>query len=148
MGFNARRGTPAVITYLFQAEDFGDTGNHVELIRGPLGSYGRVLGLDLFNISETFVGTTTGAGITVGDGSDANAYFDSGLLVLLGSSPAINTGIWMPDTVSTTIEIPANQELTVTFVDAVGGAITGIADVNLHIAWYDSTGYSGKSVAA
>ena len=70
----------------------------------------------------------------------------AGLLLLAGSSPAVNTGLWMPDTVAS-IEIPADQALTVTFTATVGGTVTGIADVNLTIDWYDSTGYAGSSVA-
>jgi hypothetical protein len=146
MGFNARRGTPTTTSYLFQAVDFGGGSDLTELIQGPAGKYGRVVGVDLFNISETFVGTTSGGGVAVGDGTDPTAYYDSGLLLLVGSSPAINTGLWMPDTVAS-IEIPADQALTVTFTACVGGSVTGIADVHLIIDWYDSTGYAGKSVA-
>jgi|GEM_PF-4337766 len=138
-----------VTSYLFQGVDFGDTGDASEVIMPPkdgpnttnpgAGRRGRVVGVSLFNISETFVGTTSGAAIQVGDGSDADLYFDSGNTTLAGSSPAVNTGLWLPDDGSK-VDIPGGETaVTVTFVDAVGGSITGIADVLLEIEWFGAT---------
>jgi hypothetical protein len=135
-----------VTGYLFQAVDFGGGSDLTEVIMPPKdgpdtttagsGRRGRVVGVSLFNISETFVGTTSGAAIQVGDGSDADLYFDTGNTTLAGSSPAINTGLWMPDDGSK-VDIPAGETaVTITFVATVGGSVTGIADVLVEIEWF------------
>jgi len=147
MGFNPRRGTGKRQSYLFQAVDFGDSVDVTEVISVPNGKFGRVAGAHVFNVTETFVGTTTGGAVLVGDGSDANLYYDSGTSLLSGSAPAVGGADWLPDTVAS-IEIPSSEDaLTITLQACVGGTVTGICDVQVEIDWYDSAGYAGKSVA-
>ena len=149
MGFNARRSQHTSITYLIRAAfDYGGaSASAVELIQGPAGKFGRVRQAHFYNVTETFVGTTSGGQVLVGDGSDTNAYFDSGVTVAAGSVPAVAAALDIPDTVAS-LEIPADQALTVTLVECVGGTITGTCDTSITIDWYDTTGYAGKSVAA
>jgi len=149
MGYNPKRAKSTTETYLIRAAfDFGAAaGDATEVIQGPAGKYGRVKRAHVYNVTETFVGTTSGGQILVGDGSDANAYFDSGITLLAGSSPAVAAAADVPDTVAS-IEIPADQAITVTLKECVGGTITGIADVSVTIEWFESTGYAGTSVAA
>ena len=149
MGYNPKRATVQTITYLIRAAfDYGGaSASAVELIQGPAGKYGRVRQAHIYNVTETFVGTTSGGQVLVGDGTDTTAYFDSGVTVLASASPAVAAAKNVPDTVAS-IEIPADQSITVTLVECVGGTITGVADTSITIDWYNSTGYSGKSVAA
>lgn len=126
--------------------DFGDTGDLAEVIAVPksgpnsttpgVGLRGRVIGVTIVNVTETFVGTTSGGQVLVGSAADTNAYYQTVAATLSGSSPAVAGSVFLPDDGSK-VDIPAGETLfTITCVDAVGGSITGIADVIVDIMWY------------
>lgn len=135
-------------TYTFNI-DFGASQNVVEVLQCPLSGTdtttpgvsvrGLVTGATVFNLSEVFAGTSTNAGIRIGDGSDVDLYFDSGL-VLTATNPAVlDSAYLMHDGASGTTrrEIPAGlatPEIVCTFV-AFTGSPTGQAHVSLHIWW-------------
>ena len=91
----------------------------------------RVVGAIVSNITEDFAGSTTDSGIQVGDGSDADLYYDSGLV--LDETADIGESVFLPDD-GAQIDIPSGAStagsVTVTFVAATGSP-TGIADVTL-----------------
>jgi len=94
-------------------------------------SGGRVVGAMITNVTEDFAGSTTDSGIQVGDGTDADAYYDSGLV--LDETVDIGESVFLPDDGAQS-DIPSGAStvgsVTVTFV-AGTGTPTGIADVTL-----------------
>lgn len=145
--FRGGRSLGVRMGYTFEDHDFGTGTNITQVIAIPTGMFGRVAGVLVYDITEDFVGGDSDSGVTVGDGTTAALYYDSALLVLDETVDALDS-VWLPDTVSTTKEIPSDETaLTITFVAATGAGITGIANVCLYIDWFDSTGYSGSSVA-
>lgn len=94
---------------------------------------GRVIGALVHNITEVFAGSTLDAGVQVGDGSDADKYFDSGRVL----DEEVDTGesVWLEDD-GAAVDIETERDsITVTFQVATGTP-TGIADVELLIDWY------------
>lgn len=130
---------PDIFTYHFPAVDFGDSSNTTYVIAVPLdsngiGKAGKVIGATIKRVTEDFVGDTSDAGVQVGDGSDADKYFDSGLV--LGETVDVGESVWLVDD-GAQVDIEAGRtSITVTCVATVGGSITGIADVELHIGWF------------
>lgn len=131
--------------YTFIDHSFKTGSDITQVIAIPTGMSGRVAGVLIYNITESFAGSTGDAGVRVGDGSDDNLYFDSGLIL----DEAVDTteSIWLPDTDSATTEIPSDEDaLTITLVSATGTP-AGIANVAVYIDWFDTSGYAGSSVA-
>ena len=130
---------PDVYTYTFPAHDFGTGSNITQVIAVPLdassvGKRGRVQGVTIKRVTEDFVGTTTGGGVQVGDGSDADKYYDSG--TVLGATVDVAESVFLVDD-GAQVDIEGGRtSITVTCVATVGGSITGIADVDIHIGWY------------
>lgn len=131
-----------VVSYHFAGIDFGAGANITRVLAVPtdgpnsttpgVGCRGRVVGGTIHNITEDFAGSTSDAGVQVGDGSDADKYFDSGLI--LDESVDIGESVNLKDD-GAQVDIEAGRtSITVTFVVAVGTP-TGIADVTLNIAW-------------
>lgn len=121
------------ITYLFQAVDFGG-GDSTEVIAGPAGKRGRVKAVSVFNVTEAFNAVTTPARVDIGDGTDADEFGLSGSLGTTGVGEAISPEITDGDDVV----VPADQDVTLTFVAPTGGGPnTGIADVAVTIRWFD-----------
>jgi hypothetical protein len=91
----------------------------------------RVLGAIVSNVTEDFAGSASDSGVQVGDGTDADAYFDSGLV--LDETVDIGESVFLPDD-GAAIDVPSGAasagSVTVTFV-AGTGTPTGIADVTL-----------------
>jgi len=125
--------------------DFGNTGDLTEIIAVPLdgpnsttpgvGKRGRVVGVTICNVTETFVGTTSGGRVLVGSAGDTDAYYATVAATLSGSSPAVGASVFLPDDGSK-VDIPAGETaLTITCVDCVGSP-TGTADVVVEILWY------------
>ena len=133
-------------SYYFAGVDFGATDS-TQVIAAPLtgrsskdglageGARGRVRGYTVYNVTETFAGSTTDAGITVGDGTTANLYFEDNLE--LDETVTPGDSVYVVDN-GDAVDIPggATTPLTVTFVAATGTP-TGIADVLLDIEWFD-----------
>jgi hypothetical protein len=142
-----------VITYTFMGvdglgHDFGGANVATE-IDCPLSGVdtttpgvsvrGLVLGVTIFELGEVFRGDSANAGVSVGDGSDPDLYFDSGL-VLTPTNPALLGSIYLlhdGGSGTTRREIPANlttPTITVTFT-AFTGTPTGKANTSIHIWW-------------
>jgi hypothetical protein len=124
-------------TLHFAQVDFGGASSVTRVIAVPLdvngiGMRGKVLGARVHNITENFAGTTD-AGVQVGDGSDADKYFDSGLVL----DENVDTGesVYLLDD-GAQVDIEGGRAtVTVTFVAATGTP-TGIADVDINVAWW------------
>jgi len=132
-------------SYVFPVRDFGAGSDTTEVIAPPLtgrdtgnsgtGARGRVRGYTIMAITEDFVGTSTSAGVSVGDGSTAGLYYDDGLP--LDSTVDIGESLYVLDNGSA-VDIPGGETaITVTFTQGVGGSITGIATIVLDIEWFD-----------
>ena len=137
-------------SYTFANVDFG-ASDTTEVIAAPLvgrstaygalpNARGRVKGFHVFNVTEIFAGTTTQAGVHVGDGTDADAYFASDTSLAGGAlnTLAVGKAQYVADSGSGVADIPASlaTDLTITFV-AGTGTPTGIADVTVEIEWFD-----------
>ena len=135
-----------VISYPFVATDFG-ASDATEVIAVPTngpnstsagtGLRGRIMGVTIMEITEDFAGSTTDAGVQVGDGSDADVYYDSGLV--LDETADIGESVFLKDD-GAQIDIEAGRtSVTVTFVASVGSP-TGIATAMVHILWFGPDG--------
>ena len=88
----------------------------------------RVLGVLIYDVTENFAGSTSDAGVRVGDGSDDDLYFDSGLV--LDETVDTTESLWLADD-GAGVRIPnGTANVTVTFVASVGTP-TGIASVKI-----------------
>lgn len=135
-----------LMTYTFPATDFG-ASDVTKVIAVPpdgpnsaspgTGRRGRVVGATIREVTENFAGSTSDAGVRVGDGSDDDVYFDSGLV--LDENVDIGESVFLKDDGSQ-IDIPAGRsDVTVTMVASVGTP-TGIATVDLHVLWFGPDG--------
>jgi hypothetical protein len=130
---------PHRMSYFFAAVDFGTGADHTQAIPiptdGTQGRSGRVTDIVVSDVTENFVGDTTDAGIQVGNGTDADKYYDTGLVLDETVDVSDNASLWLADDGSK-VDIPlALSLLTVTFVQSVGGSITGIASVTVFVDW-------------
>lgn len=137
--------------YTFAAVDFGATDT-TEVIAQPLTgrdtkygvpptARGRVRGFSVQNVTEIFAGTTTQAGVAVGDGTTEDLYFASDVTLANGTMNTTPVGgaLYVNNADSAlSVDIPAEAtgDLTITFV-AGTGTPTGIADVTVDIEWFD-----------
>lgn len=133
---------PDRTSYHFNQVDFG-ASNVTRVLAVPLdgknsanpgvGKRGRVVGATVHNVTEDFAGSSSDAGVRVGDGSDDDVYFDSGLV--LDETVDIGESVYLLDDGSQIDIEGGRSSITVTFVASVGTP-TGIADVTLDIDWY------------
>ncbi len=133
---------PQLMSVHFAAIDFGDSGNDVRVLAlpddardtGDTGRFrgGRVVGALIHNITEDFLGDSSDAGILVGTAGNTDLYFETGLV--LDETVDVGESVWLVGD-GTAIDIPESAAgfITVTFIACVGGALTGIADVELYI---------------
>lgn len=131
--------SPERITYPFTGIDFGAASNSTQTIQVPAngtqGRSGRVVGILLSDVAEDFVGSTSDAGVQVGDGSDADKYFDTGLVLDETVDVADNATLWLVDDgAQVDIEL-GRSTVTVTFVVAEGSE-AGQANVDVVIDWF------------
>ena len=128
---------PHRISYFFADVDFGTGADHTQAIPVPTdGSQGRsgmVTDIVISDVTEDFVGTTTSAGVQVGNGTDADKYYDTGLPLDSTVDIADNASLWLIDDGSKVAIELTRSTLTVTFVQGVGGSITGIASVTVFV---------------
>jgi hypothetical protein len=124
------KGVPFTISYTFDI-DFG-AGDAGATIIPPAGRAGKIVSLDIVDVTETFTTDTTEARVDIGTAADANGYAisaDFGALAA-GTSlrPALTEGA-LGELVDgdTTIELD--------FIAPTGGTPAGIAKVVLSIAW-------------
>ena len=129
---------PDVFTYYFKDHDFGTGSNITSVIAVPLdsngiGKAGRVIGVTIYDVTENFAGSTLDAGVQVGDGSDADKYYDSGLV--LDETVDTTESVYLVDDGAQVAIEAGRTSVTVTFNSATGTP-TGIACVAVHIGWY------------
>lgn len=126
-------------TYDFGQIDFGTGSDIVHTIEVPSdgnqGRSGRVKAVLIQNVAEDFAGSTSDAGVRVGDGTDDDKYFDTGLVLGEDVDVADNAILELEDDGSQVSVEPGRSTLTVTFVSAVGTP-TGQADVSLVVDWF------------
>lgn len=126
--------------YRFPEIDFDASTGDVCTIDVPTrpgqtqGRGGRVTGVWLENVSVEFTaGDGVAGSIQVGDGSDADKYFDSGALVTTSEAGAKNIVDVPDDGSKVDIEV-GRSTVTVTF-NAATGTGDGTADVVVEIEW-------------
>ena len=130
---------PERVSYYIAANDFGGGADTTQVVAGPAGKRGRVAGVHVFDVTETFVGTTTGGQVLVGLSGDTNAYFESDHTEMQGSAPAVGAALYLANTLdaeSKDIIIPADTAVHITCVATVGGTVTGIASVQVDVDWF------------
>ena len=125
--------------YDFGVIDFGTGTDIVHTITvpvdaGSVGRSGRVVALIVGEVTEDFVGTTTGGAVQVGDGTDADKYYDTGLVLDATVDVADLAVLDLADDGSK-VDIEYNRStVSVTFVSAVGTP-TGQAAVSVVVDW-------------
>ena len=137
---------PLVISYPFSGLvgagiDFG-TGGLVDEIPVPAGKTRcRIESIDLNQVSEAAVGTTTTPRIQLGDGTDPNRYCDMDILnTAIGASATLKDSelfdIGHGGKGIIDIGEEAITELILTCAVGVGGVPAGIGHVNVTIGWW------------
>jgi hypothetical protein len=127
---------PERIQYSLAANDFGGGADTTQAIKGPGGKSGRVKHAHVYDVTETFVGTTTGSQVLVGLAGDTNAYFESDAALLTGAVPAVGAAVMLGNKLPGDPLIPPDTAVLITCVPTVGGAVTGIASVDVVIDWF------------
>jgi len=121
--------------YRFPSIDFGTGSDIAKTIEVPDGRRGKVRNIRLEDVTEDFAGSTSDAGVQVGDGSDADKYYDTGL-VLDETVDIADLAYLDLDDDGAKVDIEGGRStVTVTFVAAVGSP-TGIASIVVEIEWY------------
>ncbi len=126
------------LSYHFEDVDISSGGDTTQTIQVPTdgtqGRSGRVTDIILSDVTEDFVGSSANAGIQVGDGSDADKYYDTGLVLDSTVDVSDNATLWLADDGSK-VDIPlAKSTLTVTFVTSEGSP-AGKASVTVFVEW-------------
>lgn len=126
-----------ILPYLFPLIDFGTGSNITRLVPVPTlkgrGLAGRVLACEISKVVEDFAGSSTDSAVRVGDGSDDDKYFDTGLV--LDETVDVGEVLHLEDDGFGVDIETGRSSVTVTFV-ANAGTPTGQADVTLIIAWW------------
>jgi hypothetical protein len=122
-------------SYRFPSIDFGTGSDIAKTIEVPGGRRGRVTNVRIEDVTEDFAGSTSDAGVQVGDGTDADKYYDTGL-VLDETVDVADLAYLDLDDDGSKVDIEADRStITVTFVSAVGTP-TGIASVVVDVEWF------------
>jgi len=129
---------PDIFTYTLPQHDFGTGSDITQVIAvqkdvNGIGKRGRVLGVTIKRVTEDFAGSTLDAGVQVGDGSDADKYFDSGRV--LDETVDIGESVYLVDD-GAQVDIEGGRSSVTVTCQSATGTPTGIADVDIHIAWY------------
>ena len=128
-----------ILRYLFPAVDFGTGSNITHLIPVPKlksrGLAGRVQAIEIQRVTEDFAGSSSDAGVRVGDGSDDDKYFDTGLV--LDETVDIGEVLHIEhDEAGGGEDIERGRSSVTLTAVANAGTPTGIADVCPIIAWW------------
>lgn len=124
--------------------DFGAAEDVVHLIQVPknvlggTGKRGKVAYVLISQVTENFVGSTNDAGVQIGDGTDADKYFNSGLVLDEEVDVADLTCLILQhnDDLSDGDDIEGGRS-TITVTNKVSnGSETGQAHVTVVIDWY------------
>jgi len=126
-------GDGFTVSYVFTVEDFG--AGWTQDIKSPVGYRGKVVNVQLTDVTEAFVGTTSTGPVHVGiQGGDADAYS-------ISEEPKATLSIADATESLAVIDgvvglIPADDDILVTGPINVGGAITGQCTVTVTIKYF------------
>lgn len=118
------------VTYIFPLENWDTTWTQV--FNSPAAKRGRVVAVDLYDVTETFQNTGSDARIDIGDGTDANAFAFTDGFGTLASTVAFNAVV----TQGVTEIITIGDIVTVTGVTA-GTPGNGIATAAVTVEYFD-----------
>lgn len=126
---------PERIQYDFGVIDFGTGSDILKTIPVPSGRSGSVKHILVRPATEDFAGATLDAGIQVGDGTDADKYFDTGRVLDETVDIADLAFLDLADDGSK-VDIELDRStVTVTFQSATNSP-TGQAGVTVAIDWF------------
>ena len=135
------RRVPERASYHFPNVDFGAASDTTFGIKVPIGGFmsshrntgqaGRVVQVLIHNVTEIFNGTSSDSAVQVGDGTDVDVYYDSGLTL----NNTVGSETTHADDGSQ-IDIPAGRDDVVVTCVASVGTPTGIGDLSIDIEWY------------
>lgn len=129
----AEEGADAfTVTYIFTVEDLG--AGWTQDIQSPTGYRGKVVSINMYDIVEAFVGTTSIGPVLLGlqSGGDTDAFARSEEPTNLALDASVN----LPVHEGVTGVIPSATNILVTGPINVGGSITGQATVALAIKYF------------
>ncbi len=118
-------------TYTFQDVDFG-AGDVTQLVRGPANKSGFIVGVAIYNVSETFTDDTTEARVDIGTVADPDGYSVGADFGTLAATAALN-----PEGADGALgdRIIEDTDFLITTVAPTGGTPAGIATVSVSVAW-------------
>ena len=127
---------PFVMNYTLDAVDMGagDTGTFIL----PTNRRGKVVAIEISDVTEATTADSSGAIIQVGDGSDVDAYCVTGELpvIAIGGHYALYD-VDATITAGVTEIIEPGSTVTVTAVAPTGGTPAGIGDIVLSVLLFD-----------
>jgi hypothetical protein len=125
---------PRKVVYDLGLIDFG-ASNVTRTIPVPGGRAGKVVAVHIAAVAEDFAGSTSDAGVRVGDGSDDDKYYDTGLVLDESVDIADGAVLTLADDGAKVDIEPDRSTITVTCVAAVGTP-TGQAEVHIEVDWF------------
>lgn len=129
------------VVYTLGSIDFGAGANITRTLpvppgKGGVGKSGRVAHVIIGPVTEDFAGSTSDGGVRIGDGTDDDKYFDSGLVLDETVDITDNAMLRLADD-GAAVEIEPGRS-TITFTGVVAtGTPTGTAEVSIAVDWYD-----------
>jgi hypothetical protein len=130
------------VVYTLGVIDFGAGADVTRTLpvppgKGGVGKSGRVAHVLIGPVTEDFAGSTSDAGVRLGDGTDADKYFDSGLATLDETVDVADNAILRLVDDGAAAEIEPGRS-TITFTGVVSaGTPTGQAEVSIAVDYYD-----------
>jgi len=110
-------------------------GNYTMAVNGPAGKRGKVIDALVYDITEAFSGTTTGAQVLVGTVADTNAFFESTASLL--ETVAVDGVVRLTNSLAgAPLEIGRDESVLITFVAPTGTTPTGKGLIDVIIEWY------------
>ena len=122
---------PSVFSPPLGSVSFATTTTRV--IRLPRNKAGRIIDIGVY-ATVLFTNVTTGAKVQVGNGTVANFYGEFGQLGALAAGASSNSSNIA--LVGVGVELPANTDITLTFLAPTGGAPAGTGIPNVVFETY------------
>lgn len=129
---------PYLSTYNLGVVDYG-AGDVAFELQSPASRRGKVIAVNVFQVTEVFSTTTTQASVEIGDGSDQDGYCytdDFGALAVANADVFTSYDGSLVEGALGAI-IPENVEFVVTTVAPTGGTPTGIAMTSVDVMYFE-----------
>lgn len=118
------------------SHDFGAGALANASFKGPKGKKGRLIDIEVSNITEAFANDTSGGEVRVGTTGDADAYAQMAVADATAIGDVFRATQDDTDAIIDA-DLPADTQIEVTATQCVDGTLAaGIADVVVVVDWY------------